>query len=115
MGKDRVFRGDCTTRQVYEEGAKQIALLVVNGINCKYALFSGHCFPYPVYSLLTVNLTLSLLASIFAYGQTSSGKTYTMNGITEQTVADIFDYIHKVQNLPRIADIQALAVISIFS
>lgn len=33
---DKVFRGDCTTRQVYEEGAKDIALSVVNGINCKY-------------------------------------------------------------------------------
>ena len=35
---DRVFRGDCATRQVYEEGAKEIALSVVNGINCKYNL-----------------------------------------------------------------------------
>lgn len=39
-------------------------------------------------------------ASIFAYGQTSSGKTYTMSGITEFAVADIFDYIFKV--LPKI-------------
>ncbi|KZV52615.1 hypothetical protein F511_07008 [Dorcoceras hygrometricum] len=64
---DRVFRGDCTTREVYEEGTKDIALSVVGGIN----------------------------STIFAYGQTSSGKTYTMNGITEYTVADIYDYIHK--------------------
>ncbi|XVF00995.1 hypothetical protein REPUB_Repub04eG0050200 [Reevesia pubescens] len=64
---DRVFRGDCMTRQVYEEGAKEVALLVVSGIN----------------------------SSIFAYGQTSSGKTYTMTGITEYTVADIFDYINR--------------------
>ncbi|XP_039070038.1 kinesin-like protein KIN-7G [Hibiscus syriacus] len=32
-------------------------------------------------------------ASIFAYGQTSSGKTYTMRGITEYAVSDIYDYI----------------------
>ncbi|WRX14455.1 Kinesin motor domain - like 7 [Theobroma cacao] len=64
---DRVFRGDCSTKQVYEEGAKEIALSVVSGIN----------------------------SSIFAYGQTSSGKTYTMTGITEYTVADIFDYINR--------------------
>ncbi|GAV73357.1 Kinesin domain-containing protein/DUF3490 domain-containing protein [Cephalotus follicularis] len=63
---DRVFRGDCLTKQVYVEGAKEIALSVVSGIN----------------------------SSIFAYGQTSSGKTYTMIGITEYTAADIFDYIH---------------------
>lgn len=40
-----------------------------------------------------------LSASIFAYGQTSSGKTYTMIGITEYAVADIFDYINKVIEL----------------
>ncbi|KAI3736291.1 hypothetical protein L6452_15830 [Arctium lappa] len=64
---DRVFGGDSTTRQVYDEGAKGIALSVVSGIN----------------------------SSIFAYGQTSSGKTYTMTGITEYTVADIYDYMQK--------------------
>ncbi|CAD5330350.1 unnamed protein product [Arabidopsis thaliana] len=62
---DKVYRGECPTRQVYEDGTKEIALSVVKGINC----------------------------SIFAYGQTSSGKTYTMTGITEFAVADIFDYI----------------------
>ncbi|KAF8109545.1 hypothetical protein N665_0094s0017 [Sinapis alba] len=62
---DRVYGGECPTRQVYENGTKEIALSVVKGINC----------------------------SIFAYGQTSSGKTYTMTAITEFAVADIFDYI----------------------
>ncbi|PNY08458.1 kinesin-related protein 4-like [Trifolium pratense] len=64
---DRVFRSDCGTREVYEAAAKEVALSVVSGIN----------------------------SSIFAYGQTSSGKTYTMSGITECTVADIFNYIEK--------------------
>ncbi|CAL0334179.1 unnamed protein product [Lupinus luteus] len=64
---DRVFRGDCATRHVYEEGAREIALSVINGIN----------------------------STIFAYGQTSSGKTYTMIGITEYAVADIFEYINR--------------------
>ncbi|PNY06518.1 kinesin-related protein 4-like [Trifolium pratense] len=64
---DRVFRTDCPTRQVYEEASKEVALSVLNGIN----------------------------SSIFAYGQTSSGKTYTMSGITEYAVADIFNYIEK--------------------
>lgn len=62
---DRVFRGETSTRQVYEEAAKEVALSVVSGIN----------------------------STIFAYGQTSSGKTYTMSGITEYTVGDIYDYI----------------------
>ncbi|KAL1554348.1 kinesin-like protein KIN-7E [Salvia divinorum] len=64
---DRVFRGDCTTREVYDEGTKGIALSVLGGIN----------------------------STIFAYGQTSSGKTYTMNGITDYAVADIYEYIQK--------------------
>ncbi|XP_042485378.1 kinesin-like protein KIN-7E isoform X2 [Macadamia integrifolia] len=64
---DRVFRCDCSTRQVYEEAAKEVVLSVVSGIN----------------------------SSIFAYGQTSSGKTYTMGGITEYTLADIYDYIER--------------------
>ncbi|KAL9245657.1 hypothetical protein vseg_019282 [Gypsophila vaccaria] len=64
---DRVFRPDCSTRQVYEEGAKSVVLSVVGGIN----------------------------SSVFAYGQTSSGKTYTMTGITEYTMAEIFEYIQK--------------------
>ncbi|KAK4744771.1 hypothetical protein SAY87_011083 [Trapa incisa] len=64
---DRVFGYDNTTEQVYEEGAKEVALAVISGIN----------------------------SSIFAYGQTSSGKTYTMSGITEYAVSDIYDYIEK--------------------
>ncbi|KAI3989119.1 hypothetical protein MKX01_033155 [Papaver californicum] len=64
---DRVFQCYCTTRQVYEEAAREVALSVISGIN----------------------------SSIFAYGQTSSGKTYTMNGVTEYTVTDIYDYIKR--------------------
>lgn len=45
------------------------------------------------------HLHLFFPASIFAYGQTSSGKTYTMMGVTEYTVADIFDYMHRVIKL----------------
>ncbi|KAK4757213.1 hypothetical protein SAY87_007340 [Trapa incisa] len=79
---DRVFRGDSSTREVYEEGTKQIALSVVSGIN----------------------------SSIFAYGQTSSGKTHTMDGITEQTVADIFDYIHKHEERAFILKFSAIEI-----
>ncbi|KAK4434569.1 Kinesin-like protein KIN-7F [Sesamum alatum] len=64
---DRVFGPQSPTRQVYEEAAKKIALSVLSGMN----------------------------SSIFAYGQTSSGKTYTMSGITGFAVADIYDYIAK--------------------
>ncbi|XWS33833.1 hypothetical protein CRYUN_Cryun22dG0116900 [Craigia yunnanensis] len=64
---DRVFSSDCPNRIVYEAGAKEVALSVVSGIN----------------------------SSVFAYGQTSSGKTYTMIGITEHAMADIYDYIQR--------------------
>ncbi|XP_073525561.1 uncharacterized protein [Phyllobates terribilis] len=64
---DKVFGPNCSTRQVYQEGAKEIALSVVGGVN----------------------------SSVFAYGQTSSGKTYTMTGIMEYAMADIFDHVHK--------------------
>lgn len=33
---DRVFRGESSTRQVYDDGVKEVALSVVSGINCKY-------------------------------------------------------------------------------
>ncbi|XP_075496001.1 kinesin-like protein KIN-7F [Primulina tabacum] len=62
---DRVFGFDSSTREVYDEAAKKVALSVLSGMN----------------------------SSIFAYGQTSSGKTYTMAGITENTIEDIYDYI----------------------
>ncbi|XP_071731514.1 kinesin-like protein KIN-7C [Rutidosis leptorrhynchoides] len=67
---DRVYGCDSSTKQVYDEGVKGIALSVLYGIN----------------------------SSIFAYGQTSSGKTYTMSGITEYAIADIYDYISKQDN-----------------
>ncbi|PHT44846.1 hypothetical protein CQW23_14004 [Capsicum baccatum] len=65
--KERVYKGDCSTREMYEGGTKEIALSVVSRI----------------------------YSTIFAYGQTSSGNTYTMNGITEFTVTDIYDYMQK--------------------
>ncbi|KAL8474946.1 hypothetical protein ACS0TY_031388 [Phlomoides rotata] len=64
---DRVFGSDCSTRRVYDEGAKNVAISVVHGVN----------------------------STVFAYGQTGSGKTYTMTGITEYAITDIYDYIHK--------------------
>jgi len=42
------------------------------------------------------NLAWVPAATIFAYGQTSSGKTFTMRGVTESAIADIFEYIQRV-------------------
>ncbi|EYU35741.1 hypothetical protein MIMGU_mgv1a019603mg, partial [Erythranthe guttata] len=55
--------------EVYEQGAKDVALSVISGINSR----------------------------VFAYGQTNSGKTYTMTGITEYALPDIYGYIQKHQ------------------
>ncbi|GKV43274.1 hypothetical protein SLEP1_g50588 [Rubroshorea leprosula] len=62
---DKVFGPVCLTETVYEEGVKNVALSALMGIN----------------------------ATIFAYGQTSSGKTYTMRGVTEKAVNDIYNHI----------------------
>ncbi|KAK3007046.1 hypothetical protein RJ639_017065 [Escallonia herrerae] len=62
---DKVFDPACSTQKVYEEGARDVALSALNGIN----------------------------ATIFAYGQTSSGKTFTMRGIAENAVRDIYEHI----------------------
>ncbi|KAG6625335.1 kinesin-like protein NACK1 [Carya illinoinensis] len=62
---DKVFGPVSPTEAVYEEGVKNVALSALMGIN----------------------------ATIFAYGQTSSGKTYTMRGITEKAVNDIYRHI----------------------
>ncbi|KAJ4847318.1 hypothetical protein Tsubulata_017357 [Turnera subulata] len=64
---DRVFSPKSSTKQVYQEGAKEVALAALSGIN----------------------------SSIFAYGQTSSGKTYTMTGITQYALRDIYDYVNQ--------------------
>ncbi|CAI9765987.1 unnamed protein product [Fraxinus pennsylvanica] len=63
---DKVFDPTCSTRKVYEEGARDVALSALSGIN----------------------------ATIFAYGQTSSGKTFTIRGITENAVRDIYEHIN---------------------
>ncbi|XP_015578279.2 kinesin-like protein NACK1 [Ricinus communis] len=62
---DKVFGPTSLTESVYEDGVKNVALSALMGIN----------------------------ATIFAYGQTSSGKTYTMRGITEKAVNDIYNHI----------------------
>ncbi|KAJ1387742.1 P-loop containing nucleoside triphosphate hydrolase [Sesbania bispinosa] len=62
---DKVFGPASLTETVYEEGVKNVALSALMGIN----------------------------ATVFAYGQTSSGKTYTMRGITEKAVKDIYNHI----------------------
>ncbi|KAK4274818.1 hypothetical protein QN277_017989 [Acacia crassicarpa] len=79
---DNVFGDDCSTQQIYEAAVKQVALSVLSGIN----------------------------SSVFAYGQTSSGKTYTMTGITEHAVRDIYDYIETNQDKEFVLKFSAMEI-----
>nr|AMS24225.1 kinesin 7-IId protein [Marsilea vestita] len=79
---DHVFGPESATEQVYEEGAKDIALSALCGVN----------------------------ATIFAYGQTSSGKTFTMRGVTQNTIRDIFNYIEKHSERNFVIKISAIEI-----
>ncbi|KAJ6344833.1 hypothetical protein OIU76_006380 [Salix suchowensis] len=71
---DQVFDESCTNSRVYELLTKDLILAAVDGFN----------------------------GTVFAYGQTSSGKTFTMNGtqndggIIYRAVKDIFEKIHMI-------------------
>ncbi|XP_074273635.1 kinesin-like protein KIN-7B [Silene latifolia] len=79
---DRVFGQTCVTAKVYKEGAKDVALSALTGIN----------------------------ATIFAYGQTSSGKTYTMRGITELAIEDIYEHMRNNRQRDFALKISALEI-----
>ncbi|KAL5698514.1 Kinesin-like protein nack2 [Ranunculus cassubicifolius] len=79
---DRVFDPSCGTQNVYDEGAKDVALSALTGIN----------------------------ATIFAYGQTSSGKTFTMRGIAENAVKDIFEHIRNTPERDFVLKFSALEI-----
>lgn len=73
---DYVYTGEDTNYSVYEASVKKLVKKAVNGYN----------------------------ATVFAYGQTSSGKTHTMRGHAEEAgiiplaVADLFEEISSVNN-----------------
>ncbi|KAK8958123.1 Kinesin-like protein NACK1 [Platanthera guangdongensis] len=79
---DKVFGPTCPSEVVYEEGAKKVSLSALTGIN----------------------------ATIFAYGQTSSGKTYTMRKITQNAVNDIYKHIENTRDREFIIKISALEI-----
>lgn len=79
---DKVFGPTCSNLMVYEEGAKDVALSVLTGIN----------------------------ATIFAYGQTSSGKTFTMRGITDNAVKDIYEHIKNTTERDIVLKLSALEI-----
>lgn len=88
---------------MYEEGVKKIALSALTGINgtvsdiCIFVLtFLMICDTVKDHLHYITIACLFIAATVFAYGQTSSGKTYTMRGITEKAVNDIYEHIMNV-------------------
>lgn len=79
---DKVFGPTCQTDLVYADGAKDVAMSALTGIN----------------------------ATIFAYGQTSSGKTFTMRGVTESAVSDIYGHIENTPEREFIIKISAMEI-----
>lgn len=75
---DRVFGCDSSTEQVYEEGAKEVALAGVSGINCEFTSLSSspqkfladllHCN-----SLVFIDLLFSQRASLLM-GKRAAGR-----------------------------------------
>ena len=51
---DRVFGADTPTKQVYEEGARAVALSAVGGINCEYFSWP-HLLPDILIHLQTID------------------------------------------------------------
>ncbi|XP_019085463.1 PREDICTED: kinesin-like protein KIN-7B [Camelina sativa] len=79
---DKVFEPTCATQEVYEGGSRDVALSALAGTN----------------------------ATIFAYGQTSSGKTFTMRGVTESVVKDIYEHIRNTQERRFVLKVSALEI-----
>lgn len=91
-----MFGPDSTTDSVYEDGVKTVALSALMGINGNFlSLLEYICHGLGRISYITFSWQI-VAATIFAYGQTSSGKTYTMRGITEKAVNDIYMHIINV-------------------
>ncbi|KAH0922603.1 kinesin-like protein KIN-7B isoform X1 [Brassica rapa] len=79
---DKVYEPTCATQEVYEGGSRDVALSALAGTN----------------------------ATIFAYGQTSSGKTFTMRGVTDGVVKDIYEHIRKTQERSFVLKVSALEI-----
>eukprot|EP00850_Spirogloea_muscicola_P025669 SM003874S14673 [mRNA] locus=s3874:82:1305:+ [translate_table: standard] len=86
---DRVFAPECSSQEVYKEGAPRCCAV---------------CPHWPQ------RLTARTKATIFAYGQTSSGKTYTMQAITEAAVLDIFSKIEETPHREYLLRVSALEI-----
>ena len=90
---DKVLKPNVTQTQVYEATAKNI----VKGIYEVHELYNERFF---------LDVLCGYNGTIFAYGQTSSGKTHTMEGVINdptmqgiipRIVNDIFNHIYSME------------------
>lgn len=95
---DSVFGIGSQTAQIYQALVEPIVTSVMKGFNGKQAT---NCTPYqPSLSLCVV--CYWSIGTIFAYGQTSSGKTHTMTGNSDDpgiiplAIMGMFQYIENV-------------------
>ncbi|KAG5405547.1 hypothetical protein IGI04_011666 [Brassica rapa subsp. trilocularis] len=91
---DRIFREDCKTVQVYEARTKDIVAAAVRGFNVVFGSFDCNCAEFLANRFV-------LEGTVFAYGQTNSGKTHTMRGsptepgVIPLAVHDMFETIYQ--------------------
>lgn len=99
---DRVFSAVETTKQLYQEIAKPLVVSTVQGYNGEAVRHVAFSFPYLVFSYLLHLFYDPLTGTIFAYGQTSSGKTFSMMGSSHMpgviplAMEDVFQTIKNV-------------------
>jgi hypothetical protein len=91
MCLDEVYGPAISTENVYESSARKIIDSALKGINGKHLFLLQPGFDNMPFSLLS--------GTIFAYGQTSSGKTFTMSGITKKAIEEIFTRKADVRSL----------------
>lgn len=90
---DNMFDGNCSTAEVYERTAQPLINQVIGGFN----------------------------STVFAYGQTSSGKTHTMRGTAEdpglvpRAVNEIFDLISSTPDREFLLRVSYMEVNNIFN
>ncbi|KAK3247056.1 hypothetical protein CYMTET_43437 [Cymbomonas tetramitiformis] len=79
---DRVFSAETDSTTVYNDAAQRIVISGMQGIN----------------------------GTIFAYGQTSSGKTHTMKSIVSSGIKEVFEHIHNTPSREFLLHIAAMEI-----
>ena len=100
---DRIFDTCNSTQDVYDEFGKPVVLSAMDGMNGNFRNIRS--VSSVIFQLFQSKLTISisfLKGTLFAYGQTSSGKTYTMlgdqnaEGVIPKAIGEIYEYIEQV-------------------